>query len=234
MIYRSTLMGRPLMTTLYRERADFEKQVLAEVSLSLNRAKWKRNRCALVNQSDSFYQDLFISVHRNSSVTMAALRFKPMALDPILWSILDMPKNCDKPLSFRTWGAFTCSGLPIYGTQVEQSGDTPEIVAEKLAAICHDKAALFRDALSSAPFSRLVALHPNHVERGAYAVTLIASLINDGNFELARQTANAYASGALTSCANIESAGKSFHQLALEWLDAGKYSGDAIRDAMGA
>jgi hypothetical protein len=222
------------MTTLDRERADFEKWLLAEVPRRLKKTKWKKSRCALVNQSDAFYQDLCISVHRNSSVTTAEFRIKPMALDPILWDILNIPENRDKPLSFRTWGAFTCFGLPVYETQVEQSGDTPDIVADKLAAICSEKATLFRAALSSASFSELVAAHPNHVERGAYAITLVTSLINDGNLELARQTASAYVSGALKSCAHFESAGKSFHQLALDWLDSGKYSTDAIREATGA
>lgn len=222
------------MTSLYRERGDFEKQLLAELSPRLKKTKWKKSSCALVNQAGAVYQDLLISVHRNSVVTTAELRFKPMELDPILWDVMDIPENRDKPLSFRTWGAFTCSGLPIYATQVESPGDTPSMVAEKLAALCHDKATLFMDVLSTSSFSALVAAHPNQVERGAYAVTLITSLINEGDLELARQTAYGYASGALSSCASFESAGKDFHQLALDWLNAGKCSNDVIRAAAGA
>jgi hypothetical protein len=210
------------MTTFYRQRADFEKQLLAELTPRLTKTKWRKRSCALFNQSGDYYQDLFISVHRNSTITTAELRFKPMALDPILWDVLGIPENLEMPLSFRTWGAFVCRSLPIFSTQVEQQGDTPAIVADRLIALCHEKSEFFKEALGNASFSNIVATHPNQVERGAYAVTLVTSLINEGNLRLARDTAHAYASGALFSCSQLTVSGKSFHQFALDWLTAGK------------
>ena len=222
------------MSTLYSQRTAFEKELLTELGTLLKKSKWKKSCCALFNRSGSYYQDLFISVHRNASLTTAALRFKPMSLDTILWDILDIPENRDKPLSFRTWGAFTCPGLPIYDAQLERPGNSPREVADELVSLCIDKEALFQERLAAAPFSQLVAEHPNHIERGAYAVTLVASLINDGNLSLAYSTASAFASGQQSSCANFTSMGKSFHQLALEWLDAGKHSKLAVQAAAGA
>jgi hypothetical protein len=219
------------MSTLYRQRTAFEKELLAELNPLVKKSKWKKSSCALFNQSGDHYQDVLVSVHRNAALTTAELRFKPMALDPILWEILDIPENKDKPLSFRTWGAFTCSGLPILEVQLEQPGNSPGEVASKLVNLCNDKVALFQEQLAAAPFSNLIAGHTNHVERGAYAVTLVVSLINDGNLGFAYRTASSYVSGELSSCAGFTSAGKSFHQLALEWLDAGQHSRFALHAA---
>ncbi len=222
------------MTTIYRQRTAFEKQVLSELSPRLKKSKWKKSSCTLFTQTGDFYQDVFISVHRNASLTTAELRFKPMALDPILWDILDIPENRNKPLSFRTWGAFTCSGLPIFETQLEELGSTAGDVADGLIGLCNDKSTLSQDLLATDSFSSMIAAHPNQIERGAYAVTLVTSQINDGNLELAYRTASAYATGSATSCVNLVSFGKSFHQLALEWLDAGKNSRIALHAAVRA
>jgi hypothetical protein len=222
------------MRNFHRQRAAFEKELLTELSPLIKKTKWKKSSCALFTQSGAWYQDVFVSVHRSTAITTAELRFKPMALDLILWDILDIPENRDKPLSFRTWGVFTCTGLPIYEAQVEQLGDSPDVVASRLLGLCNEKIALFQEQLPVAPFSSLVATHPNQVERGAYAVTLVTSLINDGDLSLAHRTASSYASGAEFSCASFVSSGKSFHQLAVEWLDAGKYSESALRAAAGA
>jgi hypothetical protein len=224
----------PLMSTLYSQRIAFEKQLLAEIGTHLKRSEWKKSSCALFRQSDGIYQDIFIAVHRNSASTTTELRLKPMALDPILWDILDIPENRDMPLSFRTWGAFTCSAIPVYEAQIESFGDTAGDVAHRLIALYKDKISLVDHVLSEKPFSELVSSHPNQIERGAYAVTLVTSLINDGNLDLAYGAAMSYASGALSSCVNLVSSGKSFHQLAVEWMDAGRYSKLALHAAAGA
>jgi hypothetical protein len=60
---------------------------------------------------------------------------------------------------------------------------------------------------------------------------LVTSLINEGKLDIAYQTASAYAAGAVTSCADLFSYGKSFHRLALEWLDAGKDASLALGES---
>ena len=222
------------MSTLYRQRSEFEKQLLSALTPRLKKMSWKKNSCALYTATGDFYQDVFISVHRNSSQTIAELRFKPLNLDPILWDILDIPENRDRPLSFRTWGAFTCPGLPIYDANVEDAGDDPESVAENLLQLCADKGSLFQELLATDSFTNLVSAHPNQSERGAYAVTLVTSLISRGDLERAYETASSYACGARISCANLISSGKSFHQLAIDWLEAGRASRLALAGAAGA
>ncbi len=184
---------------------------------------WKKNRSALVRQSGAFFQDIVISVHLNDEKKIGVVQtFKPMALDLLLWDILGMPENASEPLSFRTWGAFTCTGLPIYEVLLEQADSSAIDVAASLGKIARDNEALFEEVLKPANYSTLLANHPNQLERGAYAVPLVTSLINDGDYEAAARLAGVYESGELKSCINLSSYGVSFHRLALDWLSAEK------------
>jgi len=219
------------MSTSTKQRTAFEKEIFARLGPQLKGTGWKKRQCALFMQEGDYYQDVFVSVHRNATLTRAELRIKPMSLDPILWDILDIPENLDEALSFRTWGAFTCPGLPILEEQIEQPGSSAQEVGAALVSLCKDSRDLFRERLASTTYSELVENHPNQVARGAYAITLVASLINDHNYSRARQVANSYATGELSSCAEISSYGKSFHHLAVEWLDAGMHSRSALHAA---
>jgi len=200
----------------------------------LKGSPWKLKSSAIYKASRSLYQDVLLSVQRNAKATVGVHRIKPMALDPLLWEILGVPENADEPLSFRTWAAFQCSGLPLVESPLERDGDSPVAVAEATLEFCATADERTGQHLGSAPFSALVAAHPNQVERGAYAVTLVASLISEGNLEQAAQEANAYASGRKFSCANLSSGGRSFHELALCWLEAGRASDASARASAGA
>lgn len=214
----------PLMNVSSKQRSMFENALFAGLGPQLKGTGWKKNKCALYMQSGDYYQDVFISVHRNAMITSVELRFKPMSLDPILWDILDIPGNLDEPLSFRTWGAFTCSGVPILKAQIEQPGNSAKEVGATLISFCENNRNFYQECLATNTYSELVSNHPNQVERGAYATTLVISLINDHNYIRARQVANSYFSGELSSSSELTRYGKSFHQLAVEWLDAGNAS----------
>ena len=197
-----------------KDRANFEKSVLAALTPLLKGTGWNKSKTAVLRQAADYYQDVLVSVYRNANRTTAELRLKPMALDPILWDILSFPDNRKEPLSFRTWGAFTCSPLPVAEVELEDSRSAPDQVAASLVAWLHTVEA----PQLHQPFSEVVLAHPNQVARGAYAITLVTSLIHEGKLSQAQSTASAYASGAAISSFNISSAGKSFHVLAQDWL----------------
>ncbi|WP_280152317.1 hypothetical protein [Piscinibacter sp. XHJ-5] len=81
------------MANLYKVRTDFEKAMLKELGPLLKGGPWKRSQCALYGRFGDGYQDVFLSVYRDAARTIAELRIKPMALDPILWDILDIAEN---------------------------------------------------------------------------------------------------------------------------------------------
>jgi hypothetical protein len=212
------------MTSAYRQRAEFEKAVLAGLAKRIKGTRWRKSRSALFVQSGDTYQDIAISVHRNAPRTTALLRFKPMALDPILWDILGIRENGEEALSFRTWGAFTCPGLPLAEPDVESFGDSVADVSGQIVSFALEQQEAFRSVLATQAFSDAVSHHPNQQKRGAYAVTLVVALINEGQIDRAFRLAESYAHGDQRSCFDLTSGGTSFHQLALGWLSAGKRS----------
>ena len=211
--------SRP-MRALYSQRTAFEKSLHAELRPLLKGSAWRKSSYSLYNQFGLYYQEIYIAVHRNALLTTASLRFKPMAIDPILWEILGIPENRKEPLSFRALGAFTCAGLPILESQLEQPGDSPKDVAAALLDFSIGNVSLYQRQLDASNFSTLIANHPNQVARGAYAVTLVTSLINDGELELASDLASSYACGDRDSVIDFTRGGKSFHQLAIEWIES--------------
>ncbi|WP_280152316.1 hypothetical protein [Piscinibacter sp. XHJ-5] len=100
-------------------------------------------------------------------------------------------------------------------------GATPDQVAGNVVAMVEGSVNLFQSCIATAPFSDLVAAHPNQVERGAYAITLVTSLIHEGNVEGAYQLAKRYSTGQLTSCSILKGEnGESFHELAMKWIES--------------
>lgn len=201
-----------------KQRKTFEKELLAALGPSLKGSGWKKSGCVLFRECKGFFQEIDISVFLNDEKIRVTQRIKPMTLDPILWDILGLSENASKPLSFRSKGAFTCPGLSIYEEVLAapSGGVTDAVIA--LSALVHDTERLHERVLAGRDFSTLVTQHPNHRERGAYAVTLVASLINDSNREAATRLASAYESGEFSSCMNLSSNSISFHRLALDWI----------------
>lgn len=155
-----------------RQRKTFEKDFLAAIGPSLKGSGWKKSGCVLFRECNGFFQEIDISVFLNDEKIRVTQRIKPMTLDLILWDILGLPENASKPLSFRSKGAFTCPGLSIYEEVLAapSGGVTDAVIA--LSALVHDNERLYKRVLAGKDFSTVVMQHPNHRERGAYAITL--------------------------------------------------------------
>jgi hypothetical protein len=205
------------MATLYQERSQFEKLLLAALGNALRGSRWRKSGNQVYASSGEGFVSFRISVHRNDQRTGAVLSIKPMGLDPILWDILGLEKKQSQSLSFRALGAFTCDPLPVFECDVEQPGQSPEQVAGALVQTLEANCELCESRLRSAKFSELVAAHPNQVLRGAYAITLVTSLIREGDELGAFELARAYAQGTKSSCVQMTSMGMSFHDLAARW-----------------
>jgi hypothetical protein len=210
------------MQGIAKRRRTFEKELLAALGPALKGTGWKKSGCVLFKDSGGLFQEIAISVFLNDVKIRVTQRIKPMALDPILWDILGLSENLSQPLSFRSRGAFTCLGLPIYEKLLDETFVEVTDAVAALSTIVRDNERLFERVLVATDFSTLLAQHPNHGERGAYAVTLVTSLINDGDRDAAARFANAYESGNSSSCMNLSSNGISFHRLALDWIASGR------------
>lgn len=210
------------MESIAKRRKTFEKEFLAAIGPALKGTGWKKSGQRLFRELGGFFQEIDISVFLNDEKILVTQKIKPMALDLILWDILGISENASEPLSFRSTGAFTCPGLPIYEELVGGPYCTVSHAVTAIRTIADGNEKLFQKVLSGADFSTLLAQHPNHSERGAYAVTLVTSLINDGDRDAAANLASAYEAGELSSCMNLSCEGVSFHRLALDWLASGR------------
>lgn len=179
---------------------------------------WKKSREFVVRQQDGLFLAGKLTVYLNADRLVASLDMKPMSLDPILWDILDLPENNEMPLSFRAMGAFTCHSLTQAEVDLKYDGRSPKDVALAFMQFIESASAQARDRLQEQSFTTQLQSHPNQVDGGAYAITLVASQINDGHYKQAAETAQAYASGRLNSRLQMSSLNKSFHEHALTWL----------------
>lgn len=206
------------MSSLDNERRAFEKECLKALAAAAKDSGWKKSGPYLFRVRDEYFLCSTLRVHVNDHVSRGLLEAKPMGIDPILWDILEMTGNNRQPLSLRANGAFTCTALPICEGNLEKKGDTPEQVAASFLRFCDTQAGLFLKETKRRPFTQCVEKHPNQVERGAYAITLVTSLILDGDLDRARTVAGDYAAGRRNSVSSISVEGKSFHEYALQWL----------------
>jgi hypothetical protein len=207
-------------TGLAKERRAFEKAMFAALKPLLKGSAWKVAAGFVFARIGDDFVEAFTAVFANAERTTVELKFKPMALDPIFWDIFDLPDNHREPLSFRARGCFTCTGVPIAEMELELAGDDPAAVAGRLAAFCLEAAPLIVRAQAAHRFSDQVRDHPNQRERGAYAVTHVIALIAEGDYDAAREHAQAYACGARPSGGGFTYAGRDFHEIALDWLAA--------------
>jgi len=205
--------------TRQSERRLFEKNVMNAIGALVKATEWNKSKSAIFCVLSDFYFDARISVHMNQKLSTIQLMAKPMSLDSLYWKIVELPDNASEPLSFRTWGAFTCSGLPVAEIAIDDEQLSAEDVARQAFELTVLESEKAIDRLKSKQFSEAIAEHPNQRERGAYAISYVVALIDEDLIELARESASAYASGSQNSVMKHTHRGVDFHSLAVRWID---------------
>lgn len=80
--------------------------------------------------------DWFVAVHEMTDVlrvrTRARVVVKPMAIDPIFWEVVGHPELCRESLSFRYFGAMTCSFLILEEPELSEEGGVDAIAKRML------------------------------------------------------------------------------------------------------
>ncbi len=208
--------------TFTSQRRAFEKGCLKALATRIKGSRWKKNQNAIFCKLDGYYFDVIVSVFLNDFKTSARMSAKPMSLDPLYWKITGLSDNNSEPLSFRTWGAFTCSGLPLVKTSMSDEHVSADLVANRVVEWASSQLEAALQILKAEKFSSLIAKNPNQVERGAYAISYITTLIDEGNLDIARKMAAAYANRSAQSVSRHTHGGRDFHEIAAEWIDSTK------------
>ncbi|OYT90141.1 MAG: hypothetical protein CFE43_19700 [Burkholderiales bacterium PBB3] len=206
--------------TPYAARTTFERNCLAELAALLKNTPWRRKQTAVFRKDGEYFFVGRLNVHRNATRTIALFEAKPLVVDELLWDILGMRENSNEPLSFRAWGAFTCTAVPLRESEIEINNSSAETVARMFVSFLDESYEYAKDLLMHRDFLELLVEHPNHSERGSYAITQVATLISKEKYDEACTIATAHDKGNRTSTFQLHSNGASFHHLAVSWLAA--------------
>jgi hypothetical protein len=201
-----------------RERRAFEMEILRALTERAKGAGWRKLSNSVFRELDSMFIAADLNVWLNADKTVWQLQAKPMAVDPVFWSIMDMEENEKEPLSLRASGAFVCDSVPISESVVRSSSLGPLEMAKAFLAWVDRQASRFVND-SRGPFSDLVKAHENYRARGAYAATLISSLIVEGSPKEAADTAEEFRSGKRRAVHEQTSLGRSFFDRSVSWLE---------------
>ncbi|HEY9427252.1 MAG TPA: hypothetical protein VIR34_08860 [Gemmatimonadaceae bacterium] len=196
-----------------------EKDTLRCLKAAVRGTGWRINQTAAFRQIGQLFVVGFLDSWRNADKVAMSLEAKPMAVDPLFWAIMDLEANGKEPLSFRAWGAFVCGSVPVAELNLTAPLPPPADAASMFVTWLDEQAREFANHYAANPFSTFVEANKNHRERGAYATTLICSLILEGRIGDARSLTEAIVSGRRRSVGTHVSEGKTFYQRALTWLD---------------
>lgn len=200
-------------------RRKLEKDSLRITYSELKRRGWKKVQNIFFLKTNDWFWALTVNTYLNVEKTILSLNTKPIEIDPLLWQILDIPENQNAPLSFRANGAFTCDLLPVAGLTIDDTNLSVESIGQETSRWLSENFDNYCDIVSRTNFSSQIKNHQNQRERGAYAITLVTTLISEGKLEEAMEFSRKYESGELESVFEMDSCGKSFHYHALQWLE---------------
>jgi len=197
----------------------FEKALKASMRQVVKGSGWKNKQVSIFKETSGYFLSIYYFIGLFGKVDIRA-SIKPMNIDPIFWEIFGIPNNADQPLSFRAWGAFTCPSLIYFEDQFEFNLDTPEEAASFVVELANEKSTEALNWLSPIKFSDAIKQNESHQRYGRYGVSLIVSLISEGQLYEARDLAMAYDRGDLRCSFQMSQFnGPTFNQQVIEWIN---------------
>lgn len=118
----------------------------------------------------------------------------------------------------------TCPGLPVSEKSFVDEGLSANELANLVLDWADSQLSRKLSELGGKRFSGAVAQHPNQVVRGAYAISYVTALVDEGNIDAARRVAASYADGSAKSVSSHTHLGKDFHEIVVQWIDLGENS----------
>lgn len=160
-----------------------ERDTLRCLKAAVRGTGWRINQTAAFRQIGQLFVVGFLNSWRNADKVAMSLEAKPMAVDPLFWTIVDLEANGQEPLSFRVWGAFVCDSIPVAERNFTAPLPPPADVASMLVTWLDEQAKEFASQYSASPFSTFVESSENYRKGGAYSMTLICSLVSIRKFD---------------------------------------------------
>lgn len=214
---REALMSTPEEVFAGRRRR-FRREVFAALAAAaVERGEdapegWRHRRGLLAKERDGVFFAARIEPQTDCEITDFSLEAKPMAIDAILWDILEMPEEAEEPLCHRARGAFTCETPAMATKAVEDREQTPAELVEAFLAFAEAETERAAKIMAHGAFSEFLSASPEQIELGAYAIPLFCAYVAEG--EMAR----AWAFAETNAAAESELGPDGFFAMALDWL----------------
>lgn len=205
-----------LSATEKAQRTAYRKSLPKSVSTVAKGTGWRCSQGVLFREIDDWFVYAELSVNRLRRETRMWVAVKPMQIDPIFWSIVDLEKNNLKPLSFRVFGAWTCK--PPNFLDIEIAEDNPDQLAQNMARSLLSQADSCLPSIREFTAENLVRLCRKSVRPENFIPTEATTLISLGKHGEARNLCKtAIAEG---HSGSFMLGRRFFPQMTLDWLDA--------------
>jgi len=168
----------------------FSSEVMKNAISILRQNGWRKKSAWFFKAEQGWYYSAFVTAgyaaQYNELRINSALTIKPLAVDIINWSVTGLEANADMPLSFRSNGAFTLSGLPITKGLVDIEHDKIGVSAKALANYIIEQEAFANNVIENKLFSDLVRTYnEDQDDRFKQQALYWTALISEGSGERA-------------------------------------------------
>lgn len=178
--------------------------------------RWSKKGKIIFRQEGSVFLASGLSVCLATDLIECVFEAKLMDADEIYWKVMGMEENTGEPLSFRAWGAFTCSAIEISSYTLDDS-KSPGVIAKEFLDWSQREAKTFPKNFEDGEFSKLYQNNEHYIARGAYAEGYVASLLAENKQEQAIEVAKKHLSGELPTTGTTARDGLSFFERVIEW-----------------
>jgi hypothetical protein len=174
-----------------------DKQVKAALGRLKKASGWRKTENTLFREaSDGFVACTIFHGDETPDgfQVRAQVDVRPIAVDEVLWDIIDVASNQRRPLSLRVTSGFACCGVPI--SSLECSIETFEAEAAVYLEKSLSKAA---NALTANPFSQLCSQHlgwSSNLQAYPTAdrlwMTFVCALILEREYQIAKKVLDVF------------------------------------------
>lgn len=201
-----------------KQRRALSKAFLLAIKKRAKGTEWRVSKGVVFRDFDGWFISAPAAVWLGKRRTQIELKFKPMTLDPIFWEIVETETNVEMPLSFRYWGAWTCSIPALVEHELDERGADPTIMADEAFDWLDAQVEQFK-SWTAEKFLDFLREHPR---TNAYLATVVTTMFLLGDFATAEALCKeAIKRGDLGGFSVGPESGpsRSFPELALAWLD---------------
>jgi hypothetical protein len=211
-----------MVTRVSREfragRRALARSVASSLKSQIKGSPWRFAKGVLFRSVRGWFISASLTVQPLDSKTTAVFRFKPVALDPVLWKIVKLPENTKLPLSFRYWGAWKCSTPEWAKMEFADAAEGCEQIAARFLNWCEAQLQQATPHLSHKSFKDFVENYPSQKQGRHFLATLVVTLLLMNRDEEALRELKEAKVARRDGGFGLN--GKSFVDMAIEWINS--------------